>query len=110
MYISSKLYSKEIILDKIDSRKTNMSKIANICQGLGDAFIMHKIIDISNFNFYCIHDAILCRVVDLEEIQQKILEAYRYVYKYYLNYKVIKEIMLNNIEYNINSLKIFDIK
>lgn len=109
--IKKRKYTKTIINKfKIDYKKMEVASIANICQGLGDAFIMHHIIENLNCSFYSIHDAILCKADDIDLIKQQVLNSYRYVYNYYLNYSVLDPIRINKTKYELNSLNIFKIK
>ena len=112
MSIKKKTYIKIIIdYSKKDKRKTSIASIANICQGMGDAFVMHNFIENSSINFYPVHDAILCKLDDIKLIQVQLLNTYKYVYDYYLNYSDFKNLVINNTEkYELNSLEIFKIK
>jgi hypothetical protein len=111
MVIGKKTYYKTII-DKymVNERKSKTASIANICQGFGDAFIMHNIIENTNCSFYAIHDAILCKGDDIDILKNQILLSYRFVYNYYLQYSDFESIRLDKTQYELNSLNIFKIK
>jgi hypothetical protein len=96
----------------LDFRKLKQGIIANMCHGFGDAFIMQDII-YNNLNImYPIHDAILCKVTELDDIKDQITKSYNFVYNYMQDYPEFKEFYLNFIEkrYTINSKNIFKIK
>ena len=103
-------YTKSYIdYTKLDIRKSKTSLIANICQGMGDSFILQKFIESSNIKIYPIHDALLCSVNEIDNVKLEILKTYKYVYNYYLNYKDFQGININREEYNIDSLNIYDV-
>jgi hypothetical protein len=112
MTIRKKIYTKMIIdSSKIDKRKTTIASIANICQGMGDAFVMHNIIENIIVPIYPIHDAILCNVNTIEIIQKCVLNSYQFVYDYYFVYEDFQKLEINrNERYKLNSLDIFKIK
>ena len=107
--IKNKKYSLSYIDNNIlDFQKSKSSLIANICQGMGDAFILHYFIENFDYNIYPIHDAILCNIDNIDNIKLSILQTYKYIYMYYKNYIDFKVINTNNLIYDLNSLKIFN--
>ena len=111
MIVNKREYTK-VTIDRsmVDYNKMETASIANICQGLGDAFIMHHIIENLNCSFYSIHDAILCRADNIDLIKQQVLNSYCFVYNYYLNYQILDSIRIDKTKYELNSLNIFKIK
>ena len=96
----------------LDFRKLKQGIIANMCHGFGDAFIMQDII-YNNVNIlYPIHDAILCKVTEVDNIKDQIIKSYNFVYNYMQDYPEFKEFYLMFLEkrYIINSQNIFKIK
>ena len=92
-----------------DYKKKKQGIIANICHGLGDAFIIYKILSY-NINIYPIHDAILCKSTEINRMQKIINRSYNEVYTYIIEKKIfekINKINKNNNIYVINSFNIF---
>ena len=98
--------------NKFDKRKTLQGSVANICHGLGDSFILYKLIELlllKDLKFYTIHDAILCRSIDVNIIKEEVQKSYQYVYDYVIGNKIFK--FYNILEtYKFNSKNIFKIK
>jgi hypothetical protein len=101
---SSEYSTYSVNCNKFNDRKKKQGIVANLCHGLGDAFIIYKLLSY-NISIYTIHDAILCKSTDIENIQNLINTAYNEVY-IYINKKNMFNNEINN-KYNINSNKIF---
>jgi hypothetical protein len=99
--------------NKIDYKQSRQGFIANLCHGLGDSFIIHKLIEKllenKDLTFFTIHDSILIKVTSINDLQKNINYSYNFIYgyifekKYFLDFIDVKE------KYNLNSLIIFKI-
>lgn len=98
--------------NKIDNRKITQGAVANICHGLGDSFILYKIIENlinQNIQCYTIHDALLCKSTDVEQVKEVVKLSYQYVYEYVIDNNIFK--FYNYIgKFKFESENIFKIK
>lgn len=108
---STKYTYCKIDYENLDMKKGKQSIIANICS-LGDAFIIHKIIETcikEKINIYTIHDAILCKATEVDKLNLIILNSYQYVYDYVYKNKIFSFYEDKEERYKFTSTNIFKV-